>query len=230
MFCIFKVVVFESFQKRIFNLGIGLGPRDQSGRLRNGLRPPGQNYHMHLTTSDHATPRLVLAGPPLATHAVDHVHPSYPLSSASVDHQRKTLDCLLHSPSPLQLSAPCAEHRWRPPRKPITSAFEEGNQVCLERRLWWRILDIKEAANHITSVSATWHCQVFRRLLWCFWHWFRMCPYARRASDLLFLLTTETAWRALHYSWSWVSGSGIENMATWLSLECDSHIHGPQKL
>jgi hypothetical protein len=59
-----------------------------------------------------------------------------------------------------------------------------------------------------------------------------MCPIARRVSDILFLTTIETPWRALPYSRSWVSKShvSIKNMVTLLAWECGSHLHGPQKL
>jgi hypothetical protein len=59
-----------------------------------------------------------------------------------------------------------------------------------------------------------------------------MCPYARRVSDFLLLMIVEMPWRALPYSWSWVSshGNGIENIATLLPWESGSHLYGPQKL
>jgi hypothetical protein len=59
-----------------------------------------------------------------------------------------------------------------------------------------------------------------------------MCPYARRVSDFLFLVIAEMPWRALPYSWSWVSSScvSIDKMITLLAWECSSYLYGPQKL
>jgi hypothetical protein len=110
--------------------------------------------------------------------------------------------------------------------------LEEGNQVCMERRLWWCIPGIEEVVNYITSASAAWHLQVFQRIMSCFWHWIGMCPNARRASDFVFIAIVVTPWRALPNSWSWVSGSCVStvNMATLLACECGTHLHGPQKL
>jgi hypothetical protein len=47
-------------------------------------------------------------------------------------------------------------------------ALEEGNQVCLERRVCWCISSIEEIVNYITSASVAQHRQVFQRILWCF--------------------------------------------------------------
>jgi hypothetical protein len=79
---------------------------------------------------------------------------------------------------------------------------------------------------------SAWHHQVVRCLLWCFWHWSRRRINARRLSDIIFLEETEAPWRALPYSWSWVSGSsdGVMDVATLSTWECVSYLYGPQKL
>jgi hypothetical protein len=45
-------------------------------------------------------------------------------------------------------------------------ALTEGNQVCLEWRLWWHILDIEEVANHIAK-SFDVYCDGSRTGLGC---------------------------------------------------------------
>jgi hypothetical protein len=108
----------------------------------------------------------------------------------------------------------------------------EGKQVCLEWCLWWSFQASEEVVDHLTCSSSAWHHQAIWCLLWRFWHWSRRCFNARRLSDIILLKATKTRWRALPYSWSWVSGSGdgIKDVASLSTWECGSYLYGPQKL
>jgi hypothetical protein len=109
--------------------------------------------------------------------------------------------------------------------------IEEEKQVCLEWRLWWSLLQFEEVVDHIACARSARHHQAFRCSLWCFWQWLGRYLNARRLSDFIVLMTTKASWRALPYSWSWVSSStdGIENMATLSAWECGSYLYGKQK-
>jgi hypothetical protein len=122
-----------------------------------------------------------------------------------------------------ELLQDCEANHW---------ATEKGKQVCLEWSLWRSLSDIKEVANHITRASSARHRQVFKYLLWCFWHGLGMYLNARRASGFILPMTTEAPRRTLPYSWSWVSSSGasIENMVTLPAWESGLHLYEPQKL
>jgi hypothetical protein len=111
-------------------------------------------------------------------------------------------------------------------------AVEERKQVHLEWCLWWSLQGSEEVADHIACVNSAWHHQALRCLLWCLWYWFRRCLNAKRSSDIILLMTTKAPWRALLYSWPWVSGSGdgIGNKATLSTWKCDSYLYELQKL